>query len=119
VSEAGTPPELKDILHALLFVADAPLSLQTLCEATGEPAEAVEAALHALQEELAARGAVQLVAHSGRLPTRHKARIRLLHRAPAEPAAETALARRAGDARDYRLRTARHPSPNRRPARGG
>jgi segregation and condensation protein B len=58
-------PDLKDVLHALLFVADAPLSLQTLCEATGEPAEAVEAALHALQEELAARGAVQLVALAG------------------------------------------------------
>ena len=50
-------PDLKDVLHALLFVADAPLSLQTLCDATGEPAEAVEAALRALQEELAARGA--------------------------------------------------------------
>jgi len=58
-------PELKDVLHALLFVADAPLSLQTLCEATGEPADAVEAALHALQAELAARGAVQLVALAG------------------------------------------------------
>jgi segregation and condensation protein B len=58
-------PALKDVLHALLFVADAPLSLQTLCEATGEPAEAVEAALHALQRELTARGAVQLVALAG------------------------------------------------------
>jgi segregation and condensation protein B len=58
-------PDLKDVLHALLFVADAPLSLQTLCEATGEPADAVEAALHALHAELAARGAVQLVALAG------------------------------------------------------
>jgi segregation and condensation protein B len=58
-------PELKDILHALLFVADAPLSVQTLCEATGEPAEAVEAALRALQAELAAHGAIQLVALAG------------------------------------------------------
>jgi segregation and condensation protein B len=58
-------PELKDILHALLFVADAPLSVQTLCEATGEPVEAVEAALRALQAELAARGAIQLVALAG------------------------------------------------------
>jgi segregation and condensation protein B len=51
-------PELKDILHALLFVADAPLSVQTLCEATGEPAEAVEAALRTLQAELAAHVAL-------------------------------------------------------------
>jgi segregation and condensation protein B len=58
-------PELRDILHALLFVADAPLSVQTLCEATGEPAEAVEAALRALQAELAAHGAIQLVALAG------------------------------------------------------
>jgi segregation and condensation protein B len=58
-------PDLKDVLHALLFVADAPLSVQTLCEATGAPAEAVEAALHALQRELTARGAVQLVALAG------------------------------------------------------
>ena len=41
------------------------LSVQTLCEATGAPAEAVEAALRALQAELAARGAIQLVALAG------------------------------------------------------
>ncbi|MCX7993001.1 MAG: SMC-Scp complex subunit ScpB [Fimbriimonadales bacterium] len=58
-------PELKDILHALLFVADAPLSLETLCETTGESADAVEAALHQLQKELGERGAIQLVQLAG------------------------------------------------------
>jgi segregation and condensation protein B len=58
-------PDLKSILHALLFVADAPLSVETLCEVTGEPAATVEAALHALQSELAERGAIQLVALAG------------------------------------------------------
>ncbi|MCS6918830.1 MAG: SMC-Scp complex subunit ScpB [Fimbriimonadales bacterium] len=59
------PTELKHILHALLFVADAPLSMPTLCEATGESAEAIEAALQALQTELAAHGAIQLVRLAG------------------------------------------------------
>lgn len=58
-------PDLKDVLHALLFVAEAPLSIQTLCEATGESAERVEAALQALQAELAMRGAIQLVSLAG------------------------------------------------------
>ncbi|GIV09904.1 MAG: segregation and condensation protein B [Fimbriimonadales bacterium] len=58
-------PDLKSILHALLFVADTPLSLQTLCEVTGEPAEAVELALRELQAELAERGAIQLLAIAG------------------------------------------------------
>jgi segregation and condensation protein B len=58
-------PDLKSILYALLFVADAPLSVATLCEATGEPAETVEAALRDLQSELAARGAIQLAQLAG------------------------------------------------------
>ncbi|GIV04767.1 MAG: segregation and condensation protein B [Fimbriimonadales bacterium] len=58
-------PDLKSILHALLFVADAPLSVETLCEVTGEPVETVEVALRALQSELAERGAIQLVAIAG------------------------------------------------------
>ncbi|MCS7301558.1 MAG: SMC-Scp complex subunit ScpB [Fimbriimonadales bacterium] len=56
---------LKDVLHALLFVAEAPLSLEMLCAATGESAEAVEQALHALQQELAERGPIQLMQLSG------------------------------------------------------
>ncbi len=58
-------PDLKSILHALLFVADSPLSVQTLCEVTGEPADAVEAALQALQREFAERGAIQLLQLAG------------------------------------------------------
>lgn len=58
-------PDLKSILHALLFVADAPLNLQTLCEVTGESADAVESALRALQTELTERGAIQLVQLAG------------------------------------------------------
>lgn len=60
-----SPEFLKEVLHALLFVADAPLSLSTLCEVTGEPPERVEQALQALQTELAARGAIQVVAIAG------------------------------------------------------
>lgn len=59
------PESLKEVLQALLFVADAPLSLTTLCEVTGEPPELVEQALHALQRELAAQGAIQLIAVAG------------------------------------------------------
>ncbi len=58
-------PDLKSILHALLFVADAPLSVQALCEVTGEPVDAVETALRDLQAELAERGAIQLVQLAG------------------------------------------------------
>lgn len=54
------PLALKDVLFALLFVADAPLSLEQLCAATNEPPEVVERALCELQAELAAQGAVQL-----------------------------------------------------------
>lgn len=60
-----THPDLKSVLHALLFVADAPLSVATLCEATDAPAEAVEAALQTLQAELNAQGAIQLVQLAG------------------------------------------------------
>ncbi|MCS7191027.1 MAG: SMC-Scp complex subunit ScpB [Fimbriimonadales bacterium] len=60
-----SPESLKEVLHALLFVADAPLSLATLCEVTGEPPESVEQALQALQRELAAQGAIQLIAVAG------------------------------------------------------
>lgn len=56
---------LSDILHALLFVADAPLTLDTLSEAVGEPPEAVERALQMLEAELAAQGPVQLVRLAG------------------------------------------------------
>jgi segregation and condensation protein B len=56
---------LTDILQALLFVADAPLILETLCEVVGEPPEVVERALQSLQEELSARGAIQLVRLAG------------------------------------------------------
>lgn len=58
-------PDLKSILHALLFVADAPLTLQTLCEVTGESADAVESALRELQTELTEQGAIQLVQLAG------------------------------------------------------
>jgi segregation and condensation protein B len=58
-------PDLKSILHALLFVADAPLSIETLCEVTGETAEAVESALRDLQSELGERGAIQLAQLAG------------------------------------------------------
>jgi segregation and condensation protein B len=112
-------PELRDILHALLFVADAPLSVQTLCEATGEPAEAVEAALRTLQAELAAHGAIQLVALAGGYQLATKPEYAFYIARLLNPPQKRLSPRRAGDARDYRLRTARHPSPNRRPARGG
>ncbi|WP_299044714.1 SMC-Scp complex subunit ScpB [uncultured Thermosynechococcus sp.] len=54
-----------DILQALLFVVDAPLSLETLSEVVGEPPEAVERALQVLESELAERGAIQLVRLAG------------------------------------------------------
>ncbi len=56
---------LEDILYALLFVAEAPLSLETLVEVTGEPAEAVEQALARLQQRLNESGSIQLVAIAG------------------------------------------------------
>lgn len=57
--------DLKSVIQALLFVSDAPLSIETLCEVTGEPVQAVESALNQLQAELAARGAIQLVRLAG------------------------------------------------------
>ncbi len=58
-------PSLVDILHALLFVAEAPLPLETLCTVTGEPAERVEGALKELRERLDASGAIQLITIAG------------------------------------------------------
>jgi hypothetical protein len=112
-------PDLKDVLHALLFVADAPLSLQTLCEATGAPAEAVEAALHALQAELAARGAVQLVGLAGgyQLATKpeYAFYIARLLNPPQKRLSRAALETLAIIAYEQPVTQA----PNRRPARGG
>ncbi len=59
------PLELRDILHALLFVADAPLDLETLCRVTGASPEAVLEGLRQLQEVLTAQGAVQLTQVAG------------------------------------------------------
>lgn len=59
------PLELRDVLHALLFVADAPLDLETLCRATGAPPDAVHEALQQLHEMLASQGAIQLVQLAG------------------------------------------------------
>ena len=56
---------LEDILHALLFVADAPLSLETLAEASGAAPAEVEQALDNLQQTLAAAGPIQLVRIAG------------------------------------------------------
>ncbi|CUU35687.1 MAG: SMC-Scp complex subunit ScpB [Armatimonadetes bacterium] len=56
---------LEDILHALLFVADAPLSLETLAEASGAAPAEVEQALNNLQQTLAAAGPIQLVRIAG------------------------------------------------------
>jgi len=57
--------QLSDVLHALLFVADAPLTLETLSEVVGESPDAVERALQALEQELGARGPIQLVRVAG------------------------------------------------------
>ncbi len=54
-----------DILYALLFVADAPLSLETLSEVVGEPPEVIEHDLQMLEAELQERGAIQLVRLAG------------------------------------------------------
>ncbi len=56
---------LEDILHALLFVADAPLSLETLAEASGAAPAEVKEALNNLQQTLATTGPVQLVQIAG------------------------------------------------------
>jgi len=56
---------LSDILQALLFVSDTPLTLEVLCEVVSEPPEVVERALQVLQEELSTEGAIQLVRLAG------------------------------------------------------
>lgn len=56
---------LNDILYALLFVAEAPLPLETLSEVVGVPPETVERALQTLKAELAERGAIQLLHIAG------------------------------------------------------
>lgn len=56
---------LKDILHALLFVAETPLSLERLAEVTGESPNAIREALNQLQQELAQAGPIQLVQIAG------------------------------------------------------
>ncbi|GBC93746.1 Segregation and condensation protein B [bacterium HR15] len=57
--------ELSDILHALLFVADAPLTVETLSEVVGESPDAVERALQTLEQELTGRGPIQLLRIAG------------------------------------------------------
>jgi segregation and condensation protein B len=56
---------LTDILYALLFVAEAPLSVETLAEVVGEPPESVERALQTLEQQLQQRGAIQLMRLAG------------------------------------------------------
>lgn len=56
---------LTDILYALLFVSEAPLTLETLTEITGEPTERVNQALADLRAQLQASGPVELVAVAG------------------------------------------------------
>ncbi len=56
---------LEDVLHALLFVADTPLSVETLAEASGATPTEVEAALKNLQHTLASAGPIQLVQIAG------------------------------------------------------
>ncbi len=56
---------LTDILYALLFVSEAPLTLETLAEITGESTERVNQALADLRAQLQASGPLQLVAIAG------------------------------------------------------
>jgi segregation and condensation protein B len=56
---------LTDILYALLFVAEAPLSVETLSEVVGEPPESVERALQTLEQQLQQQGAIQLMRLAG------------------------------------------------------
>ena len=56
---------LTDILYALLFVAEAPLSMETLSEVVGEPPESVERALQTLEQQLQQQGAIQLMRLAG------------------------------------------------------
>jgi len=86
---------LTDILYALLFVAEAPLSVETLVEVTGEPTEAVEEALKSLQSQLSERGALQLMAIAGgyQLATKpeYAFYIARLLKPPARPLSRSAL----------------------------
>lgn len=56
---------LEDVLHALLFVADTPLSVEALAEASGATPTEAEAALKNLQHTLASAGPIQLVQIAG------------------------------------------------------
>jgi segregation and condensation protein B len=56
---------LTDILYALLFVAEAPLTLETLAEVVGKPPEVVERALQTLEQQLQQQGAIQLMRLAG------------------------------------------------------
>ncbi len=49
-------PSLRNRIEAVLFVATEPVSVEQLCEATGEPERKVGAALRELRESLADRG---------------------------------------------------------------
>lgn len=59
------PHALTDILFALLFVSEAPLTLETLAEVTGESTEKVNQALEDLRTQLQASGPLQLVGIAG------------------------------------------------------
>lgn len=56
---------LTDILYALLFVAEVPLTLETLAEVVGKPPEVVERALQTLEHQLQQQGAIQLMRLAG------------------------------------------------------
>jgi segregation and condensation protein B len=56
---------LTDILYALLFVAEGPLSVEALAEVVGEPPESVERALQTLEQQLQQQGAIQLMRLAG------------------------------------------------------
>ncbi len=56
---------LTDILYALLFVAEGPLTVETLSEVTGQPPESIERALQTLEQQLQQQGAIQLMRLAG------------------------------------------------------
>ncbi len=56
---------IRDALFALLFVADSPLTIETLSEVLGQPPDGVEAALNQLERELTAQGPIQLLRVAG------------------------------------------------------
>ena len=57
--------DLSDALEALLFVADVPLSLQTLSQVTNRTEGQVEQALEVLSVRLSGKGAIQLIQIAG------------------------------------------------------